>query len=102
MPFIIPLTYHFLLPHSSAFLFPVTPNVFDDNFSPPPALSALPYTPLAEAEDEEGEEEGTFAPGVIKGVHLTLADKIRLVQPLLMKYMLPLCRSLLSMCRRAC
>ncbi|KAJ3547710.1 hypothetical protein NMY22_g1551 [Coprinellus aureogranulatus] len=90
MPFVIPLTYHFLLPHSSAFLFPVTPNVFDDNFSPPPALSALPYTPLAEEEDAEGEEEGTFAPGPVKGVHLTIADKIRLVQPLLMKYMLPL------------
>lgn len=91
MPFIIPLTYHFLLPHSSAFLFAVTPTVYDSNFSPPPALSALPYTPLAAAEDEEGEEEGTYAPGPDKGIHLTVADKIRLVQPLLLKYMLPLC-----------
>ncbi|TEB32688.1 hypothetical protein FA13DRAFT_1731182 [Coprinellus micaceus] len=90
MPFIIPLTYHFLLPHSSAFLFAVTPTVYDSNFSPPPALSTLPYTPLAAAEDEEGEEEGTYAPGPDKGTHLTVADKIRLVQPLLQKYMLPL------------
>lgn len=90
MPFLIPLTYFFLLPHSSAFLFPVTPTVQDNYFTPPPALSALPYTPLAE-EDEEGEEEGTYAPGPTKGVHLTVADKVRLVKPLLFKYMLPLC-----------
>ncbi|KAJ2927659.1 hypothetical protein H1R20_g9441, partial [Candolleomyces eurysporus] len=71
MPFLIPLTYFFLLPHSSAFLFPITPTVHDDYFTPPPALSALPYTPLGAAEDEE-------------------ADKVRLVKPLLLKYMLPL------------
>ncbi|KAJ2915730.1 hypothetical protein MD484_g4663, partial [Candolleomyces efflorescens] len=91
MPFLIPLTYFFLLPHSSAFLFPVTPTVHDDYFTPPPALSALPYTPLGAADDdEEGEEEGTYAPGPTKGVHLTVADKVRLVRPLLLKYMLPL------------
>ena len=94
MPFLIPLTYFFLLPHSSAFLFPVTPTVHDDYFTPPPALSALPYTPLGAADDdEEGEEEGTYAPGPTKGVHLTVADKVRLVSPLLLKYMLPLCES---------
>ncbi|KAF5313328.1 hypothetical protein D9611_008647 [Ephemerocybe angulata] len=90
MPFLIPLTFFFLLPHNSAFLFSITPTVYDDQFSPPPALSALPYTPIAEAEDEEGEEEGTFAPGPTKGIHLSVADKIRLVKPLLLKYMLPL------------
>ena len=90
MPFVIPLTYFLLLPHSSAFLNAITPTIFDDAFSPPPALSALPYTPLA-LDDEEGEEEGTHAPGPNKMVHLTINDKIRLVKPLLLKYMLPLC-----------
>jgi len=89
MPFIIPLTYYFLLPHSSAFLFPVTPATYEA----PGSLSSVPYTPIASAEDEDGEEEGTLAPGPNKGVHLTMADKVRLVKPLLLKYMLPLCES---------
>ncbi|EAU83977.1 BTN1 [Coprinopsis cinerea okayama7 len=89
MPIIIPLTYFFLLPHSSAFLHAITPTIYDEAFSPAPALSALPYTPVA-LDDEDGEEEGTHAPGPNKSIHLTINDKIRLVKPLLLKYMLPL------------
>ncbi|TFK25408.1 batten's disease protein Cln3 [Coprinopsis marcescibilis] len=89
MPFIIPLTYYCLLPHSSAFLNAVTPTVFDDTFSPPPALSALPYTPI-DHDDDDGEEEGTHAPGPNKSVHLSIRDKLRLVKPLLWRYMMPL------------
>ena len=94
MPLIIPLAYFFLLPHSSSFLYSVTPTVYEDTLSPPPALSALPYTPIALEEDEDGEEEGTHAPGPKRGVALNANDKWRLVQPLLLKYMLPLCRHL--------
>lgn len=90
MPLIIPLAYFKLLPHPSAFLNSITPTVFDDAFSPPPARSALPYTPVA-LDDEEGEEEGAHAPGPIKSMHLTMRDKLHLVRPLFFKYMLPLC-----------
>lgn len=52
----------------------------------------MPYTPLAAAEDEEGEEEGTMSSGPQRGVALSVADKWRLVKPLIPKYMLPLCK----------
>jgi len=89
MPLLIPLTYFFMLPHSSAFLNPITPTMYDDVFSPPPP-TAIPYTPIAMADEQDGEEEGTQVPGSYKAIHLTMADKLRLVQPLLMRYMLPL------------
>lgn len=53
----------------------------------------LPYTPLAAAEDEVGEEEGSQPPGPKRGVALSINDKWRLVKPMLPKYMLPLCKS---------
>ncbi|KAF8878068.1 batten's disease protein Cln3, partial [Infundibulicybe gibba] len=73
MPFVLPLTYFFLLPHSSAFL----------------SLRSSLF-PLATAEDEIGEEEGSLPAGPKRGVSLTLVDKWRLVRPLLLKYMVPL------------
>jgi battenin len=94
MPLIIPLTYYFLLPSPSSFLYATTPTVYNDLLSPPPPISALPYTPLPEAEDEEGEEEGTIPSGPKRGVALSIADKWRLVKPLIPKYMLPLCESI--------
>ncbi|KAF9563812.1 batten's disease protein Cln3 [Agrocybe pediades] len=90
MPMVIPLTYFFLLPNPSLFLYPITPN-HEDLLSPPaPAMSSLPYTPLASAEDEVGEEEGALPPGPKRGFTLSASDKWRLVKPLLTKYMLPL------------
>ncbi len=70
----------------------MTSAVYNDMLSPAPPISSLPYTPLAAAEDEEGEEEGTMSSGPQRGVALTIADKWRLVQPLIPKYMLPLCK----------
>ncbi|KJA25225.1 hypothetical protein HYPSUDRAFT_37699 [Hypholoma sublateritium FD-334 SS-4] len=90
MPLLIPLTYYFLLPTTSAFLYPMSSAIYNDMLSPPAPISALPYTPLAAAEDEEGEEEGTMSSGPQRGVALSIADKWRLVQPLIPKYMLPL------------
>jgi battenin len=99
MPLIIPLTYYFLLPSPSSFLYATTPTVYNDLLSPPPPISALPYTPLPEAEDEEGEEEGTIPSGPKRGVALSIADKWRLVKPLIPKYMLPLCESITLLTR---
>ncbi|KAH9474723.1 Protein BTN1 [Psilocybe cubensis] len=90
MPCIIPITYFFLLPNPSMFLYAVTP-AFEDTMDPSaPAISTLPYTPLATAEDEDGEEEGTLPSGPKRGIALSASDKWRLAKPLLTKYMLPL------------
>ncbi|KAF9463263.1 batten's disease protein Cln3 [Collybia nuda] len=88
MPFIIPLTYFYLLPHNSAFL-SLSP-ADDEESTSPSGDSSLPYTPLPSAEDQDGEEEGSLPPGPRKGVSLSPSDKWRLVKPLLLKYMLPL------------
>ena len=90
LPLVIPLTYFFLLPRRSAFLDTLSDSAYDDNLSPVPTTS-LPYTPLA-AEDEAGEEEGSLPSGPKRGVSLSASDKWRIVQPLLMRYMLPLCK----------
>lgn len=91
MPFIIPLTYFYLLPHNSTFI-SLGPDEYEEETSLDGA-TALPYTPLPSAEDEDGEEEGSLPPGPRKGVSLSSSDKWRLVKPLLVKYMLPLCKS---------
>lgn len=93
LPLIIPLTYFGLLPHNSAFLYSSSSDSYDDS-SPSTGPSALPYTPLATTEDDVGEEEGALPRGSMKSVALSASDKWRLVQPLLLKYMLPLCECL--------
>jgi len=85
-PCVVFFGYYGLLPHSSAFLYSSSPNSFDDQSNP----STLPYTPLATTEDDVGEEEGVLPRGSIKSVSLSASDKWRIVQPLLLKYMLPL------------
>lgn len=87
MPLITPLAYLFLLPSSESF-------VFSD--VSPQFIRSLPYTPLAAAVDEEGEEEGAFSYGPRKNVSLSLSDKWKIVRPLLPKYMLPLCKSMFT------
>ncbi|GAW10360.1 batten s disease protein Cln3 [Lentinula edodes] len=88
LPFIIPATYFFLLPSSSTFLYTsIPPSGYE---SPNVQGSTLPYTPLAATEEELGEEEGSFRAGPRKNVSLTFNDKVRLVRPLLTRYMLPL------------
>ncbi|KAF9045531.1 batten's disease protein Cln3 [Panaeolus papilionaceus] len=91
MPLVIPLTYFFLLPAPSAFLYHDTlTSAYEDFTSPVAALSAAPYTPLATSEDQDGEEEGALSSGPKRNVALSAADKWRLVKPLLPNYMLPL------------
>jgi battenin len=93
MPLAIPLTYFLLLPDSSTLLYSL-PSAVDEETSPIAPLSALPYTPLDAGLDEDGtewEEEGSLRNAPKRGVALTGSDKLRLVRPLLLKYMLPLC-----------
>ncbi|KNZ79134.1 Protein BTN1 [Termitomyces sp. J132] len=77
MPWIIPIVYFFLLPHT-----------YEDATSPA-EHSIIPYAPLPATEDEIG-EEGFVPSGRKRGVSLSANDKWRLVKPLLVKYMLPL------------
>jgi battenin len=89
MPFIIPLTYFFFLPHNSAFLY-LSPSDYEDEVSSG-VQSALPYAPLPTTEDENSEEEESMPDGLKRLVALSASDKWHLVKPLLPKYMLPLC-----------
>jgi len=86
LPFIIPVTYYFLLPRPEIFMSSSSFD-YDDTQSP---LSIVPYTPLATVEDHDGEEEGSFTSGPKLNVSLSMSDKWRLVKPMLLKYMLPL------------
>ncbi|KAF7762224.1 hypothetical protein Agabi119p4_8817 [Agaricus bisporus var. burnettii] len=88
MPVVIPATYYFLLPHSTAFLSSHTPATHDGEVSPAEAASDHFYISLTA--DDDPEEERILAPGSKRKIDLTLDDKWRLVQPLLLKYMLPL------------
>ncbi|KAK0194478.1 batten's disease protein Cln3 [Armillaria mellea] len=72
LPFVIPLTFYFLLPPNSAFL---PSSSYDDEDS------AYPITVHT--------SEGSVPAGP-KRVSLSPNDKLQLVKPLLMKYMLPL------------
>jgi battenin len=83
LPLVIPITYFFLLPPSSALLH------IQDAAPASSAAATLPYTPLA-ADDDEG-EEGVLPSGPKPSVSLSPSDKWRLVKPMLVKYMLPLC-----------
>ncbi|KAF5392778.1 hypothetical protein D9757_001015 [Collybiopsis confluens] len=98
LPFIIPATYFFLLPKSRVFLYTSIPEIDSPTLNGHGGDlgpgSAMPYTPLTATdatEEELGEEEGSSrASGPRKNVALTMNDKLRLVKPLLGRYMLPL------------
>jgi battenin len=93
MPLIIPLTYLFFLPHNTAFLTFYSPDVYGDRIRPSRVASSLSYTPLATNEEETEEEGSMLEVEPKRKVALTIDDKMRLVKPLLLKYMLPLCES---------
>lgn len=83
MPFVIPLTYRFLLPSPASFSSNLSlPEEYDDeDIGAPPTTS---YAPIPSSEGE--------GPLVTKA-ELRLRDKWRLVRPLFRKFMLPLCES---------
>ncbi|OAX37129.1 batten disease protein Cln3 [Rhizopogon vinicolor AM-OR11-026] len=81
LPFILPLTFFFLLPRPAAFLHP---------------SSSAPYMPIPDDDLETGlDDESTPLSAEISveskvSIGLSIADKWRLVKPMLLKYMLPL------------
>ncbi|KAG6827711.1 hypothetical protein H0H92_010684 [Tricholoma furcatifolium] len=85
MPLIIPATYFFVLPHSSAFI--GTTSLSEDDGSRA-GRSTVPYAPLPTTDDPTGEDTIQSEPKA--KVSLSANDKWRLVKPLLVKYMLPL------------
>jgi len=88
MPFITPATYFLVLPHPDVFL-SLPPTQYDDDTTED---SALPYSLLPTADVLGGESSSILASSK-EGFALSLADKWRLVKPLLPKYMLPLCKA---------
>jgi battenin len=94
MPFIIPLTYFFILPPNS------NPIVRGQEGSEPG--SEVAYAPLATTEDQAvlGSDPplGATLDGngsrTASAIALTPEEKWRLVKPLLFRYMLPLCELL--------
>lgn len=96
LPFTIPLTYLFLLP---------PPGDYSDIVGSEDtwANAASEYSAIPEDEDESN---GAAVVGVSAAVMplpgLSLADKWRLVRPLLPKYMLPLCKLSNKLSRGMC
>lgn len=85
MPLVIPLTYYFLLPTTAVFMFSGRTAAYDEDTPSSDSVTVLRYTPLS------GEEEGSTVPSAKMSTSLAFMDKMRLVRPLLLKYMLPLC-----------
>lgn len=99
LPFIIPLTYFLLLPATSKFA---------GMRSSSAAYAAIPTADPTAEEDEgdetdSGSEQFANADSAVTPtdkqrtpvITLTFADKVKLVTPLLLKFMLPLCGSFL-------
>jgi battenin len=93
LPFIIPLTYFCILPPAGGYSAMVDSRVSWTG-------SGSEYTALPE---DEIESEGVMPVGVASMIvpmpGLSSADKWRLVRPLLIKYMLPLCELLCKWCQ---
>ncbi|KAF9009275.1 CLN3-domain-containing protein [Hymenopellis radicata] len=81
LPFVIPLTFFFLLPPSTSFISSTTSDDTDVSYP-------IPYAPLQTA-DDDGEDGSLLLIGR-KHLSLSVQDKLELVKPLLLKYMLPL------------
>jgi hypothetical protein len=90
LPFVIPLVYSVWLPKPAVFEVLELPPSYDTDDLP----ITDAYTPLALSDDTIQDDEGATAP---PGTHhrtivgLTVEDKRRLVKPLILRYMLPLC-----------
>lgn len=83
MPLVIPITYFFILPRPELFESVTIPAEDDDDYLA--AGPTTPYVPLPTDDDD------THVP-IKHHVALSAADKWMLVKPLLLKYMLPLCK----------
>lgn len=100
LPFVIPFTFFFLLPRPDAFSSLSVALHPDIIVSSPSEYTALPSTdPSTNPEQEEDGDEisdGRAPQLSASKLHVSLspADKWRLVRPLMVKYMLPLCTCL--------
>ncbi|KIY68113.1 batten's disease protein Cln3 [Cylindrobasidium torrendii FP15055 ss-10] len=74
LPFITPITFFLFVPKSAALANSLH--------------TTVPYQPLGNADVDEDDESTIAAP--LRVVHLTWNDKLELVKPLLLRYMLPL------------
>ena len=84
----IPIAYYFVLPRPAAFANLDLPTAYDDeSIGAPPTT---PYTPLPTSDDPE--EDGLVMEPK-RSVALSARDKWVLVKPLMVVYMLPLCKS---------
>ncbi|KAI0268635.1 batten's disease protein Cln3 [Gloeopeniophorella convolvens] len=81
LPFVIPVTYFLLLPRPDTFA-SVLPDPEEAS------LSTLEYTQLPVSEEDAGEAVAETAP--LKAPALTMADKWRLLKPMLPRFMIPL------------
>jgi len=87
MPLVIPLTYLFLLPRPIEFASLSLPEHEEEDAADVPSE----YMPLPSGEDGTDAGEASLYTSPMKAsVSLTARDKLRLVRPLLLKYMLPL------------
>ncbi|KAG6909736.1 hypothetical protein DXG01_015724 [Tephrocybe rancida] len=84
LPFIIPLTYFFLLPRDADFSRASRFSQYDDDTSISSESTLTQYTLIPSAEGSI-EEVGLRK----RGTSLTLSDKWRIVRPSIVKYMLP-------------
>lgn len=84
----IPLTYFFLLPRPSALESAVATSSYDDETM---GVAIAPYTPIANGDDDESADAESYHRMPKRAVSLSASDKWRLVRPMLLKYMLPLC-----------
>jgi len=83
LPFLLPLTYFYLLPRPAAFL---------------QLSSSTSYVPIPTDDLETGVDDDESAPDGTEinvepkvAANLSIADKWGLAKPMLLKYMLPLC-----------
>lgn len=91
MPLVIPLTYLFLLPRPIEFTSLSLPEHVEEEEVDADVPSE--YVPLPSGEDGTDAGEASLYTSPMKAsVSLTARDKLRLVRPLLLKYMLPLCK----------
>lgn len=85
LPFALPLTYGAILPR------PQTVKVLTEEDVATSPIQTYAPVPTEENDDEERLEPGPGIPHTPHS-HLTIQDKWKLVKPLLLLYMLPLCK----------
>jgi battenin len=81
LPIVLPLTYFLLLPRPVAFMDSPSPGSYAPLPEEDPDISVVDVT-----------EEDTLGQPPKVPVFLTARDKWRLVKPMIVKYMLPLCK----------